>query len=774
MNKEKTNNAITVKQRDFTKWLALRCIPADDTKKFLTLIEAPPNLIGIVAVCSNIMSAFDRYHGNYTESMKATHKLASIVMNNAKEIKKDFGPDAIQAKPRGLKESYPLYALLLHDARNFIVRSHFDLLIFPMINQYQKRKANGICHGTLYSACMSFWSVFDNFEQQTIMESLKPKWTSTDDIAEYFYTCADRSSYSGTKRHFLSLARHFNNDGDPSKSSSKKRQGRSRKGKQRVRGLPISDVIPQTNEILDGDNKLGQNQDVHTIQLYQRLSPFEPLGPEIIAFVQKSPYSDITVERNTVYHQAAIAHRHVTGKWPEFTAYERYLITASIWSEKHNDLSAFLWMTLRYYYGWDDNRIKSIESGSHISTNENRRDIIYLEDNCDFFLVPDVQPLRVKNQSPKYFPLPIPVSVSQALREHGFKGRNYNISRKLFAPKQASRIEKWGSSLPFSDRNFSVQKMQNSFVCLAQHHGLDCTIISNIVGRTIPDSRTQTHYTGIKPEQLAKEFVDVHNRFNPELEFSNNALPKIQGLVGDSKALTMAEAKKLLQQAKNNISSISRYAPLWETRFNAIVTYIVLCAQFSSGIRSVVNPLPDTTKMDKELGLLPICDKAIRKDASLRYIYVPNTIRKMLIKFIECREHSLMLCAMNSSTGYKDWLRAIASKSTYDPDILHEQVALPNLFCIQNGIRDAMSPTRLAGTLQVFHKDTDIGRHFLRSELVRRNCPAELIDAQLGHWSIGREPFGPSSSLSITDFALSIAPYLESICSELGIELWKN
>ena len=39
-------------------------------------------------------------------------------------------------------------------------------------------------------------------------------------------------------------------------------------------------------------------------------------------------------------------------------------------------------------------------------------------------------------------------------------------------------------------------------------------------------------------------------------------------------------------------------------------------------------------------------------------------------------------------------------------------------------------------------------RHFLRTNLIADNCPVEVVDAFLGHWEIGQEPWGRFSGLS--------------------------
>jgi hypothetical protein len=55
------------------------------------------------------------------------------------------------------------------------------------------------------------------------------------------------------------------------------------------------------------------------------------------------------------------------------------------------------------------------------------------------------------------------------------------------------------------------------------------------------------------------------------------------------------------------------------------------------------------------------------------------------------------------------------------------------------------------------------GRHFLRSELLIRGISSELINFQMGHWSVGQAPLGNYSCFDFGDAIQELLPELSDI-----------
>lgn len=61
-------------------------------------------------------------------------------------------------------------------------------------------------------------------------------------------------------------------------------------------------------------------------------------------------------------------------------------------------------------------------------------------------------------------------------------------------------------------------------------------------------------------------------------------------------------------------------------------------------------------------------------------------------------------------------------------------------------------------------------RSFLRTELLERDCPAELVDAFLGHANNGESPSGPLSTFDYTRYRSEITRRLQQIHQDLSLE----
>jgi hypothetical protein len=59
-------------------------------------------------------------------------------------------------------------------------------------------------------------------------------------------------------------------------------------------------------------------------------------------------------------------------------------------------------------------------------------------------------------------------------------------------------------------------------------------------------------------------------------------------------------------------------------------------------------------------------------------------------------------------------------------------------------------------------------RAFLRTELLRRDCPAQIVDALMGHQNLGESPYATYSTFDYLAYQETIRPYLVDIRNSLG------
>ncbi|MCJ8274112.1 MAG: hypothetical protein MJK04_32515, partial [Psychrosphaera sp.] len=173
---------------------------------------------------------------------------------------------------------------------------------------------------------------------------------------------------------------------------------------------------------------------------------------------------------------------------------------------------------------------------------------------------------------------------------------------------------------------------------------------------------------------------------------------------------------------------------------NRLVTYIYMMFAFGIGIRSVNDPLESINNVDLASGVILLNDKENRSVANSRFVFMPTILQQQIV-------------------AYKKHLSALQVAANASNFALRQQIAAsisgenntPMLFFINcdNKRYERVTPKKLTGRLKGFWPvPLNMGRHYLRSELVRRGCPAYWIDAMMGHAEIGVEPNSKFSAIT--------------------------
>jgi hypothetical protein len=209
--------------------------------------------------------------------------------------------------------------------------------------------------------------------------------------------------------------------------------------------------------------------------------------------------------------------------------------------------------------------------------------------------------------------------------------------------------------------------------------------------------------------------------------------------------------------AKRNVVSIQYRIDV----HNAFAQYLHWMLRFSTGLRHVTVPLPGWDRIDRDRAVAFISDKDDVASYSSRLVPLPTIMLEQLVAWAD---H----CA--GLDGHLAGFRmASSTKLTRD-----EVVFYLNLDHGRIKIKSANSAVArnfLQSAVPNFKLPANCNRHYLRSKLTELRCPAELIDAFMGHWTRGREPLGRYSGLSPHDYMERIRPYQEEMMKGLGFKL---
>lgn len=178
---------------------------------------------------------------------------------------------------------------------------------------------------------------------------------------------------------------------------------------------------------------------------------------------------------------------------------------------------------------------------------------------------------------------------------------------------------------------------------------------------------------------------------------------------------------------------------------NAFTSYCVAMLGALTGYRAVKNPLTNIHALDESTGFLVISDKDFDDYRNARLTWVPPVLHAQL--------------------------RAYAMYRAYLVRCLQLENDNPAFFFFLNDDRRTkpVTPQSLADSLRWSSElPLNANRHYLRTRLAEKRVPGEIIDAFMGHWDLGEEPYGPYSALSPADFKAAISPTLTSIVAEQG------
>ncbi len=181
-------------------------------------------------------------------------------------------------------------------------------------------------------------------------------------------------------------------------------------------------------------------------------------------------------------------------------------------------------------------------------------------------------------------------------------------------------------------------------------------------------------------------------------------------------------------------------------RHNLYTFYCVLAFGFATGVRGVSNPYPHSSQIDWKHGFCVITDKDSGSGYKSRVVWLPVTIRELMLQ-------------------YRDYLESISDRCEL-PSATRE---LPCYFLDPDLRQRKVQPKTMAPFLHEYLPfPANAGRHFLYNQLRERGVSSEIVDSLMGHWWRGEEPWGPFSTLRLQTMCKELEVVLSPLLDELG------
>jgi|SRR5690554_639887 len=281
-------------------------------------------------------------------------------------------------------------------------------------------------------------------------------------------------------------------------------------------------------------------------------------------------------------------------------------------------------------------------------------------------------------------------------------------------------------------------------------------------------SKTKLHYTTLEISQLQELYTRalklmtdlVHQQGYDKPDFKYREYTPREGVFIGSAYNPMVESviegvSKLVETLSSRVKPTTNESII--EYHNTYTLYVVLFIGFSTGYRTIKDPFPEAPNIDEETGLCVISDKDGSDFYNSRLVWLPEILIKQLEKY---REHR----------------RVIRSYLLNNNENLGHLSDLPELFFLDENFKiELVRPLTLAPKLKlILDLPVNTNRRFLRSYLKTKKCPTEVIDAFMGHWGRGEEPWGEHSTISYLLIIQELKKHIPPLLNTLGFKVIRS
>ena len=297
---------------------------------------------------------------------------------------------------------------------------------------------------------------------------------------------------------------------------------------------------------------------------------------------------------------------------------------------------------------------------------------------------------------------------------------------------------------------------------MAEAHQCDLPSAMLFFGRNDKIARTRIHYTLASSHQLEATYRNCCNRLLDSLDrtgkYDLNEVTNSEYYLGTPFCPTQSTVKKITRELQAAVHSTAKST--LNHRHNLYALYTAMLISFGTGFRAIHDPSMKEVEIDFDFGIGIISDKG---DVSYRsrYVYLAPVVLEQISYY---RQHLQVVYG----------LLGVTNPSLFDMLKCLDYEGLPlNLFWIKGELEplELLTPGAAKIILNKNHQYSipiNAGRHYLKYRLLNDGCSPELIEAQLGHWENGQEPWGQFSNLDPNDFTKQMANYLPDILKNDG------
>lgn len=364
---------------------------------------------------------------------------------------------------------------------------------------------------------------------------------------------------------------------------------------------------------------------------------------------------------------------------------------------------------------------------------------------------PNIRPShsRVFIQTESHIVLNMPISLLSNNGSVSFN-KNLKLGERLFDMDifQAKEMVKKLLDMQPAGFRITFSKIRSFAASMFANHSTDSAIGALIFDGVTPIQKTVRHYLTISSSHLRDQYELALSKSGFRFPSVSKRLRNQSSnkFVGTDYCL---KNSRLQSWIKDILKKLGEYPASREqviAYHNAYTLYTIMMFSHAALWRGNKTPIPDNYRC--ESGFILMNDKAIGAGYSIRFNPLPADVIKQLHNYAD---HAGRVKASLNITSPK------MMKSSSDFFLLTE-LGMPR--AVRVGLLMNVSP-RFPGRRNAL-------RIHMRSRLSQLDIPGEFLDAVMGHWQNGIEPYSCYSSFSPNLIREKVLPAIKMVMKESG------
>ena len=307
-------------------------------------------------------------------------------------------------------------------------------------------------------------------------------------------------------------------------------------------------------------------------------------------------------------------------------------------------------------------------------------------------------------------------------------------------------------------RQVTAARIASAAYLWLYHHGWERTLLDRLFGSE-PEHATPLFYENMQEENVLTAYDNWFSYINgliPEHRFTRRRL-KRKTRIGSKRTPKPRHLQQSFSAYREYVIQLLKHGN-WIAAHNHYAVYTYHLLSFATGLRPILEPFGTFDEFCHETGLYYIRDKDVRGPSPR---FVP----------LACVALTQLKYYQNYLTELRPYLEAMPNRYKDNMNRIFDSKA-PFLFTINevdSVIRPLAPRTIRKFVKNFFPRDMNWARHFLRTQLRDYEIHDDVIQAFMGHGSVGHEPYSRYSALTIGNL-FEAAMVIDKLADRIGIK----